>query len=198
MVKKKIALWVCFISLLNKVLLIGGPIYSSSYTLLGLAQCLVYKQKLGFRNENCCISKCHSLTYEILPALVSLALELYLPPLPHVYPVLQLLTALAVPRVLCIFTCCFFCPKYVSSFCALKNPIHLSSFNLNVSSSVKASFILSKPRRSDYTLLCSISALIQTSMIGLITLSYNCLFSHPSLACSPLLSPVTDPRGQGP
>lgn len=57
----------------------------------------------------------------------------------------------------------------LSSFCALKNPIHFSSFNLNVSSCVKSSFILSKPRRSDYTLWSSIPLLIPTSITGLTT-----------------------------
>ena len=48
----------------------------------------------------------------------------------------------------------------LSSFCVLQSPIHFSSFNLNVSSCVKPSFILSNPIRSDYTLWSSSPMLI--------------------------------------
>lgn len=44
---------------------------------------------------------------------------------------------------------------------------------------MKPSFILSNCRRPDYTLLCSNPMFIQAAIIDLITLRYNCLFSHP-------------------
>jgi len=74
----------------------------------------------------------------------------------------------------------------LSSFCVLENPIHFSSFNLNVSSCVKPSFILSNPVRSDYTLWSS-SPMLTWLLLQVLPHWVTIVYFH----IHPLTSPLT-------
>ena len=74
----------------------------------------------------------------------------------------------------------------LSSFCVLENPIHFSSFNWNVSSCVKTSFILSDHIRSDYTLWSS-SPMLTWLLLQVLLHRVTIVYFH----IHPLASPLT-------
>ena len=107
-------------------------------------------------------------------------------------------SSLQVPRILCIFTCCFFCLKY--TFLLLCPRKSYSFFKLQLKCILLCEdffYPLWSHNIWLYPLKFQPYAHL-TSITGLTTQSHNCLFSYPSPCLSSHLSPVTDSRGHRP
>ena len=107
-------------------------------------------------------------------------------------------SSLWVPWILCIFTCCFFWLKY--AFLLLCPGKSYSFFKLQFKCLLlcEAFFYPLQPHKIWLHPLEFQPYAHLTSITGLTTLSYNCLFSYPSPCLSSHLSPVIDSRGRRP